>query len=106
MEEYVTGDSPVLCEEAGDVAAAVAHFAHTRLVLNKGAPRQDGVLVGTQRTDPCGVQALKLVKLMGECMDLRKLVTHPGVTNERADALKKLRASAVLSGALHAYVCA
>ena len=60
------------------------HFADSRYRKNKGAPRQGGAAAGHQTLDSAGVAARKLVILMGQVFDLRKLVVPLNLAGEAA----------------------
>jgi hypothetical protein len=65
----------------------------------RGAPRQGGVCLGWQYDDTCGkAAARRLVGLMSECLDLRKLCMSPCPLSRRDDAVRELHAIATRCG--------
>jgi hypothetical protein len=66
----------VAVDEAHDAVAALAHFLEVRFVHNKGAPRQvTGEKPGHSMVDEEGTAASKMIALMADCLDFRKLIT-------------------------------
>lgn len=77
---------------------ALWHFAKTRFVDCKGAPRQ-GDNGGFQYKDVGGKAARQLVERSGACFDLRRLCREPCLLDEREEALEFIYEAAAASGA-------
>jgi hypothetical protein len=80
-----------MIDEAHDLLDALAHFMTSRFVHNKGATVQrEGDGPSYQIVDEEGVAALKQVRMMGDCLDFRRLICEDSVVYPGEPALRKL----------------